>query len=149
MNIKCRRFKKNSSAFLFFLFVYFSPLLWRGAGGEAAAQMFDSIQNAFHHKPRLAGLFTTKNTFINSFRSPIFTMNAELNFNRTVAVGAGISWLLLSPPESGKDNTPFYLEKTFTDASGVHTVYPALRFRYINFFFEYVYFRSEEHTSEL
>ncbi|MBI3500956.1 MAG: hypothetical protein HY063_04100 [Bacteroidetes bacterium] len=109
-----------------------------------SAQVEDSIRVAFHSKPKLIGGINTKNTFINGFRSPIYTAYAGLDFNHTVRIGAGLSWLHLSPYENGRDNTPFYLTQTFSDTSGVHEVHPELQFRYINLFFEYVYFKSKK-----
>jgi hypothetical protein len=135
---ECRSFRKGASAFFFVCFLAVGML----SSVEASAQMFDSISHAFCKKPRLIGGFATKTTFIDGFRSPIFTARVGLEFNKTVRVGAGISWLQLSPPRAGKDNTPFYIAETFSDASGAHTVYPALEFRYANVFFEYVYYRS-------
>lgn len=153
MNIKCRSFRKDSSAFFFPILLtavlFFSPLWRRGAGpkdscggGEAHAQMFGSIQSSLRTKPKLIGGFATKSTFINGFRSPIFTARAGFDFNHTVRVGAGVSWLKLSTYDPGRNNIPFYLDKTISDASGIYIVHPALDFRYMNVFFEYVYFNS-------
>lgn len=106
--------------------------------------MVDSIRVSFHKTPKLIAGISSKNTFINGFRSPVYTASAGLDFNHTVRVGAGLSWLQLSSYKNGKDNSPFYLDKTFSDASGVYTVHPALEFRYINLFFEYVYYQSKK-----
>ncbi len=140
MNIECRSFRNGSSAFLFSFFLillcFFSPLFWRGAGGEVSAQIVDSIRTSFHKKPKLIGGFNAKNTFINGFRSPIYTASAGVDFNNTVRIGAGISWLYVSPYENGRDNTPFHI------ISGIDTM--KLQFRYINLFFEYIYFKSKK-----
>ena len=137
--IKCRSFRKGSSAFVFFLislFPYF-PI-------SSSAQVVDSIRTSFHKKPKLIGGINSKNTFINGFLSPVYTASAGLDFNHTVRIGAGYSWLQVFPYENEKDNTPFYIDKTFSDASGIYTVHPALRFNYVNLFFEYVYFKSNK-----
>lgn len=143
MTSKCRSFQKGASAFFFVCFLAVTLNVVEGSF-SLKAQMLDSIQTSFHKKPRIIAGFATKSTFINGFRSPIFTARAGFEFNHTVRVGAGISWLQLSPPEAGKDNTPFYLDKTFSDASGIHTVHPALEFRYASLFFEHVYFNSRK-----
>jgi len=83
-----------------------------------------------------------KSTFINGYRSPILTIRAGLDFDHRIRIGAGLSILKLSPYEPGSDNTPFYLDKIITDTVGVHLVHPALLFRYINLFAEYVYYKS-------
>lgn len=106
------------------------------------SQGFDSIRTSFHKKPRILAGFATKTTFIDGFRSPIFTARAGVEWGRTVRMGAGVSWLKLSRYRTGIDNTPFYLDKVFSDSAGLHTVHPALEFRYVNVFFEYIYFHS-------
>lgn len=112
------------------------------SGVEASAQIFDSIQASFNKKPSLIGGFATKSTFIGGFRSPIFTARAGLDFDNRIRMGAGISWLKLADYKVGENNIPFYLDKSFTDASGPHTVHPALQFRYVNLFVEYVYYKA-------
>jgi hypothetical protein len=107
-----------------------------------SSQVFDSIQASLSKPPRLIGGFATKTTFINGFSSPIFTARAGVDYGNRIRMGAGISWLQLSNYEKGKDNTPFYLDKSFTDSSGPHTVHPALQFRYVNLFLDYVYYNS-------
>ncbi len=149
MNIECRSFRKGSSAFIFSFFLillcFFSHLFWRGAGGEVSAQVVDSIRVSFQKKPKLIGGLNAKNTFINGFRSPIYTASVGLDFNHTVRVGAGYSVLRLSNHKDGTDNTPFYLDKTIKNISGIDTtVHPELQFSYINLFFEYVYFKSKK-----
>lgn len=138
---KCRSFRKGSSAFFFICIVTLSVV--KGTF-SAKAQMFDSISNAFHKRPGLTGGFATKSTFINGFRSPIFTARAGLDFNHTVRVGAGVSWLQLSNYKTGSDNTPFYLDKVIIDSTGTYTAHPALNFFYVNVFFEYIYFNSRK-----
>ncbi|TAL59925.1 MAG: hypothetical protein EPN85_08325 [Bacteroidetes bacterium] len=54
----------------------------------------------------------------------------------------GISWLKFGNYDTARDNTPFYLDKSFTDSSGQHTVHPYLQFRYVNLFLDYVYYKS-------
>ena len=110
----------------------------------SSAQLFDTIQASFHTKPKLIAGFATKTAFVSSFRSPVFTAKAGLEFNHRVRIGAGISWLQLSRYKKGIDNKPFYLDKTFSDASGIYTVHPALQFRYVHLFFEYIYFRNRK-----
>jgi hypothetical protein len=106
------------------------------------AQVFDSISCSFRRRPSLTGGFATKSTFINGFRSPIFTARAGLDFNHSVRIGAGVSWLKLSPYKTGSDNTPFYLDKPIIDSTGTYMAHPALNFLYVNVFFEYIYFSS-------
>lgn len=106
------------------------------------SQVFDSIQASFQKKPRPVGGFATKTTFINGFQSPIFTARAGVDFNNHIRMGAGISWLKLGNYDLAKDNTPFYLDKSFTDSSGPHTVHPFLQFRYLNLFLDYVYYNK-------
>ncbi len=130
---------KENYFFIFlylFVLVFFSPLLWIGAGGEVSAQVVDSIRDSFHKKPKLIGGINAKNTFINGFRSPIYTASVGLDFNHTVRVGLGLSLLQVSSYENGRDNTPFYT------ISGIDTM--KLQFRYINLFFEYIYFKSKK-----
>jgi len=145
MGIQCRRsFRKGFSSAFFFLSIacFFSPLLWRGAGGEASAQVFDSIQASLDKKPTLIGGFSTKNTFIGGFSSPIFTARAGLDFDNRIRMGIGLSWLKLGDYKAGKSNVPFYLDRILTNVSGTHTVHPALQFRYVNLFVEYVYYKA-------
>lgn len=141
-NTKCKfRFHFPFSHFFFLRFVV-SLLPSAFCLLPSNAQIVDSIQFSLQKKPRFIGGFATKSTFINGFRSPIFTVRAGLEFNHTVRVGAGVSWLNLSPYDSRKENSPFYLDKTFSDTAGIHVVHPALDFRYVNVFFEYVYYNS-------
>ena len=65
-----------------------------------------------------------------------------LDFDSRIKMGLGVSWLKLSKYAIGKDNTPFYLDKSIIDLSGLHTVHPALQFRYVNLFLEYVYYKA-------
>jgi hypothetical protein len=106
------------------------------------SQAWDSICTSFHKKPRIIAGFATKTTFIDGFRSPVFTAKGGVDFNHTVRVGVGVSWLKLSRYKEGRDNTPFYLDKIFSDASGTYVVHPKLELRYVHVFFEYVYFHS-------
>ncbi len=141
MTFKCRSFRKGyASAFFFRVFVFLLPLAVLHI--SAKAQVLDSIQASLKHKPRLVGGFATKNTFINGFRSPVFTARAGVDYNNHIRMGLGISWLKLGDYDPGADNTPFYLDKTVIDPSGVYTLHPALQFRYINVFLDYVYFKS-------
>lgn len=107
-----------------------------------SSQVLDSIEASFKKRPGLVGGFATKTTFIDGFQSPIFTARAGLNFNNHIKMGVGISWLKLGDYKVGTDNTPFYLDKSFIDATGPHTVHPYLQFRYLNFFLDYVYYKS-------
>ena len=129
---------------IIFLLFYFFVLIVTLSGVEASAQMFDSIQSSFHKNCRLIGGFSTKTTFISGFQSPIFTVRAGLKFNDLVTVGAGVSWLQLSPYNKARNNDPFYLDKQFSDAQGNYTVHPELNFRYVDVFFEYVYYRNKK-----
>ena len=128
----------------FFLRSFFFTASFTLFGNDASAQMFDSIASALHSKPGFTGGFATKSTFINGFRSPIFTARAGFDYNHCVRVGAGISWLKLSPYKTGIDNTPFYLDNTLIDTTGIYYTHPALKFWYVNVFFEYVYFNSRK-----
>ena len=134
MNFKCRSFRKGfSSAFFFLTFLIFCHL-------KGNSQVLDSLQASLKKTPRLLGGVATKNTFINGFRSPIYTARIGLDFDSRIKFGMGISWLKLSKYEVGRNNTPFYIDKTFADLSGYHTVHPALQFRYVNLFVDYVYY---------
>lgn len=104
-------------------------------------QVFDSIQASLHKKPHPVAGFATKSTFINGFRSPVFTARAGLDFDHRISFGLGVSWLKLSGYDAGKGNTPFYLDKILPGPP-VDTVHPALQFRYINLFMEYVYYKK-------
>ena len=134
---------KGSSAFVFskyllsFIFYLLSFIF-------SNAQVVDSMRVSFHSKPKIIVGANTKNTFINGFSSPVYTLSAGLDFNHTVRIGAGYSFLRLSKYKNGRDNTPFYLDKSFSDTSGAHLVHPALTFSYVNLFFEYVYFKSKK-----
>jgi len=136
MIFECRSFRKGfSSAFFFFiLFCFFCT--------QSRSQIVDSIRASLEKKPRLIGGLATKNTFINGFRSPIYTARVGLDFDNRIRTGIGISWLKLSKYDSERDNTPFYLDKYLVDLSGGHTLHPALQFRYINLFIDYVYYKS-------
>ncbi len=136
-----KNIRSSSHFLLVFLFSFFS---FASSCFIASAQVFDSISSSFHKRPVLTGGFATKSTFINGFRSPIFTARAGLDFNHSVRVGAGVSWLKLSPYKKGYDNSPFYLDKSFMDSSITYTVHPALNFLYVNVFFEYIYFNSRK-----
>jgi hypothetical protein len=156
---KCRSSKKSSSAFVFFILPFSSLPAWRQARlwilacylwlilllagrGEAFSQGFDSLCVSFHKKPRLIVGVATKTTFINGFRSPVFTARAGVEFNRIVRMGLGVSWIKVSRYRADRNNTPFYLDKVLSDTSGIHTVHPKLELRYVHVFFEYVYFHS-------
>lgn len=128
----------------FYLLRFFTFLTFYSSFIICHSQGFDSLYSSFQKKPRFIAGFATKTTFINGFRSPIFTARAGMEWSRTVRIGAGISWLKLSRYRAGIDNTPFYLDKQFSDLDGIHTVHPALEFRYVNVFFEYVYFHSRK-----
>lgn len=122
---------------------FFSFILLYSLFSICHSQGFDSIRYSFQKKPRLIAGFATKTTFIQGFRSPIFTARAGMEWNRIVRIGVGVSWLKLSPYKVGIDNIPFYFDKQISDSTGVlYTVHPALKFRYANVFFEYIYFYS-------
>jgi len=107
-----------------------------------SAQIADSIQSSLQKKPRFIVGGASKSTFINGYRSPILTVRVGLDFDHRIRIGAGLSMLKLSPYEPGRDNTPFYLDKIVTDTGGTYTFHPALEFRYVNLFLEYVYYKS-------
>ena len=142
MKNECRSKPKSSSAFCFCFCLVF--LILNTQCSILAAQVEDSIRIAFHKKPKPIVGFSSKNTFINGFNSPIYTASAGLDFNNTVKISLGVSWLQLSPYVNGEDNMPFYLDKTFSDNSGMHVVHPELQFRHVDLFFEYVYFNSKK-----
>ena len=106
------------------------------------AQIFDSIQTSLKTKPHIIGGFGSKNTFIDGFRSPIFTLRGGLEFNRRISMGVGISWLKRPPYEPAQNNLPFYLDKLLVEPTGSSVIHPALQFRYLNLFFEYVYYKT-------
>lgn len=138
----CRSFRKDvASAFFFILLLPFFLVMLSPV--EASAEGFDSIQVAFQKKPRFIAGFATKTTFIGGFSSPIFTVRAGVDFNNRIRMGMGLSWLKLPVYEAGRDNAPFYLDKSFIESSASYTVHPALQFTYVGFFLEYVYFRSK------
>jgi hypothetical protein len=138
MTTKCRSFRKGfSSAFFFILLPFFFFCTQ-----QVNAQVFDSIQASLSTKPHLIGGFATKSTFIGGFSSPIFTAKAGIDFDNRIRMGVGLSWLKLPDYRSDRDNTPFFISKSFTDYSGFHTVHPALQFRYLNFFLDYVYYKN-------
>lgn len=149
MNIECRSFRKGYPSAFFFPFflslvLFFSSLLIRGAGGEASAQVIDSIRAALHKRPNLIGSFGTNTSFINGFDSPVFTMNGELDFGHRVRFGLGVSWLQLSPYRKGRDNTPFYLDKFILNSQGkTDTVHPALSFTHFDLYLEYVFYKTK------
>ena len=107
-----------------------------------SAQVVDSIQSSLEKKPRFFAGGASKSTFISGYRSPILTLRAGLDFDHRIRIGAGLSMLKLSPYETGRDNTPFYLDKIISDTAGTYLVHPELQFRYVNLFLEYVYYKS-------
>ena len=65
-----------------------------------------------------------------------------MDFDHRIRMGAGISWLKLSPYDAGKDNIPFYLDKILNNGTNAYLVHPALQFAYINLFLEFVYYKK-------
>lgn len=126
--------------FIFLVFLFLSSLLWKGK--EASAQIFDSIQSSLKTKPHIIGGLASKNTFIDGFRSPIFTLRGGLDFNQRINMGVGISWLKRPRYETERNNLPFYLDKIIVEPAGSSVIHPALQFRYFNLFLEYVYFKT-------
>ena len=57
-------------------------------------------------------------------------------------MGVGISWLKRPPYEPAQNNLPFYLDKLLVEPTGSSVIHPALQFRYLNLFFEYVYYKT-------
>lgn len=126
--------------FSFFILLFLSNLLW--SGSKVHAQIFDSIQSSLKTKPRIIGGFASKNTFIDGFRSPVFTLRGGVDFDQRISMGAGISWLKRPSYEIGQNNLPFYLDKIIVESSGNSVIHPALQFRYLNLFLEYVYYKT-------
>lgn len=106
------------------------------------SQVVDSVSFSFQKKPRFFIGGASKSTFISGYRSPILTIRAGLDFDHRIRIGAGLSMLKLSPYEPGRDNSPFYLDKTVTDTAGTYTIHPELLFRYVNVYAEYIYYKS-------
>lgn len=144
MNIECRGFRKGfASAFFFLIFLLlFTFFIVTVSAVTASAQVFDTIETSLKKHPRLIGGLATKSTFIGGFSSPVFTARAGLDFNDRIRMGIGLSWLKLPRFDAARDNSPFYLTKSFTDATGIQTVNPQLQFRYVSFFVEYVYYKA-------
>lgn len=130
--------------FVFLLFIFLSSFLLGVSSGEASAQTLDSIRSSFHTRPHLTGGFGTNTSFINGFDSPIFNLYGGLDFNHHIRTGVGLSWLQLSPYKTGRNNSPFYLDKIITDVKGrSDTVHPALSFRYFDVYAEYIFYKSK------
>jgi hypothetical protein len=144
MHIKCRSFRKGSSAFFFRILLLLLFFIVALSGVEASAQVIDSIRTALHKRPNVIGSFGTNTSFINGFNSPIFSMNGALDFGHRVRFGLGVSWLQLSPYQKGADNTPFYLDKIITNTQGKNdTVHPALSFSHYDIYLEYVFYKTK------
>ena len=137
MIIKCRSFRKGSSAFFFRIcFCLLLPL-------PSSAQFIDSIWSSLHTRPSLTGEFGTNTSFINDFNSPMFNLYGGLDFNHYISTGLGLSWLDLSSYVKGTDNTPFYLDKVIISPLGKpDTVHPALRFHYFSWFVNCVFYKN-------
>ena len=130
-------FKKN--LFFFYLLVCFQ---W--SFETCHSQTLDSIRTSLHTRPSLTGGFGTNTSFINGYVSPVFTAYGGVDFNHHIRFGIGLSWLQLAPYNKRRDNTPFYLDKIITDPQGrSDTVHPALSFRYVDLFGEYIFYKSK------
>ncbi|MFH1005090.1 MAG: hypothetical protein V1781_06310 [Bacteroidota bacterium] len=129
------------SRFFIFYFLFFISSLWRGE--DVKCQIIDSIQISLQQKPCLIGGFSTKSSFIDNFRSPIFSMHIGVDFDNRIRICGGISWLNRSPYSNTKNNAPFYFEKIIIDSLGnTHTLHSALRFVYFDSYIEYVFYRT-------
>ncbi len=111
---------------------------------NADSQVFDSIKSSFRCAPTLIGGFTSRNTFINGFLSPVSTARIGLKFGHQVRVGVGFNWQSLPPYNPNRENRPFYLDKHVSGSTGEYLVHPTLSFSYVSVYFEYVYFRNRK-----
>lgn len=131
------------STFFVFHVSLFAQAISPSPSGREGVGLLDSLQFSFQKKPHFFISGASKSTFISGYRSPILTARVGLDFDHRIRIGAGLSMLSNSPYEQGRDNTPFYLDKIITDVQGkTDTVHPALQFRYVNLFLEYIYYKS-------
>ena len=91
------------------------------------AQLFDSIQESFTHKPKPLLKLETRNSFVTSEVVKVRALKIGLNFNKKSQVGLSYNWLK---------------RKTLIITADSST----LKMNYISPFFEYVFYRDKHFT---
>lgn len=99
------------------------------------AQMFDSIQEALHKKPRFLIKLDSKDSFISNSRARMFGFKAGVDFNKQLRIGGGFYLL----------NSVLARNKYIADpATGdVISTRSFLKLGYITYFIEYAFYRSD------
>lgn len=102
----------------------------------ARAQVMDSISASFKKKPTLTGGFSTRQTFIDGFKAPVWSARIGVDFNNRVRLGGGISFL----------KEPYLVELPVRNTvTGLNdTVSADMHLQYFHYHFEYVYFKTKK-----
>lgn len=115
----------------YFLFIF----LFASTFSFSQVDILDSIRTSFKSKGKLYLNLSTKNTFIDGFRSPILGIKIGVEFDRRVRIGGGFNFL----------KNPIYQDKYIKDINGnnIDTVPNALHFSYMSYFFEYIFYKTK------
>jgi hypothetical protein len=101
----------------------------------ASAQVLDSICKSFQYKPKFFFSFTQFNSFVSSEPANITGLRAGLEYNKTVRIGLGYSWLSSQIVDLIARPSP---ELTNDMTNGL------LKFRYCNASFEYIFLNKNQ-----
>ncbi len=117
---KCSYFSfVNATLHRLKILVVFSALII-----SAPAQVADSIASAFHSKPKLTGGLSSRQTFIDGFRTPVLGVRLGLDFKNIVRIGMGYCYL--------KEPYAVSLNISSTDVpAGFYFSYALVNFEYV------------------